>query len=129
MANLIQEEIAKHSDIQVDLRTQIVPEDLVKYDAILIGAPTYHHRMTQTISTLLEDAALKEVNLEGKLGAAFGSFGWSGEAPHLVLEVMENIFRMHVIKPPLLIKYSPRSEGKVECKEFSTQIIQKLQEY
>lgn len=129
MAQLIHEELTKQPDIQVDLQPQIAPEDLAQYDAILIGAPTYHHRMTQTISTLLEDAAIKEVKLAGKLGAAFGSFGWSGEAPRLVLEVMENIFRMNVIKPPLLIKYTPRADAPAKCQEFSNQILQKLLEH
>jgi NAD(P)H dehydrogenase (quinone) len=69
MAKLIYDELAKSSDIQADIQTQIAPEDLAQYDAILIGAPTYHHRMTQTISTLLEDAAIKKVKLEGKLGS------------------------------------------------------------
>jgi len=127
MAQLIHEELAKSSDIQVDIQTQIVPDKLTQYDAILIGAPTYHHRMTQTISTLLEDAAINEVKLEGKLGAAFGSFGWSGEAPRLVLEVMENIFQMNVIKPPLLIKYVPRGDGPAKCQEFGARVIQELQ--
>ncbi|MCW4041530.1 MAG: flavodoxin domain-containing protein [Candidatus Bathyarchaeota archaeon] len=127
MAQLIHEELVKSSEIQVDIQTQIVPDELTQYDAILIGAPTYHHRMTQTISTLLEDAAIKEVKLEGKLGAAFGSFGWSGEAPRLVLEVMENIFQMNVIKPPLLIKYVPRGDGPAKCQEFGARVIQELQ--
>ena len=126
MAQLIHDELAKSSDVRVDVQTQIAPEELAQYDAILIGAPTYHHRMTQTISTLLEDAAIKEVKLEGKLGAAFGSFGWSGEAPRLVIEVMENIFQMKVIKPPFLIKYAPRGDGPAKCQEFGARIIQEL---
>ena len=69
MAQLIRGELAKSSDVQVDVQTQIAPEELAQYDAILIGAPTYHHRMTPTISTLLEDAAIKEVKLEGYVGA------------------------------------------------------------
>lgn len=126
MAQLIHEELATHPDIHVDLRTQIAPVALGHYDAILIGAPTYHHRMTQTVSTLLEDAAINEVPLQGKLGAAFGSFGWSGEAPRLVLEVMENIFQMDVVKPPLLIKYTPHADGRAKCQAFSSLILQKL---
>ena len=127
MAQLIHDEIAKSSDVQVDIKTQTAPEELAQYDAILIGAPTYHHRMTQTISTLLEDTAMKGVKLEGKLGAAFGSFGWSGEAPRLVLEVMENIFQMNIIKPLFLIKYAPRDDGPAKCQEFGARIIQELE--
>jgi flavorubredoxin len=49
--------------------------------------------------------------LKGKIGAAFGSYGWSGEAPRLVLEILKNKFEMEVVEPPLLIKYTPDNDG------------------
>ena len=43
---------------------------------------------------LFEEAAVKGISLKGKIGAAFGSYGWSGEAPKLILEIMKNKFEM-----------------------------------
>ena len=65
---------------------------------------------------------MENVILRGKVGAVFGSYGWSGEASRLVLEIMKNIFGMHVIEPPLLIKYAPDQTGLEKCREFGRKI-------
>ena len=126
MAKAINEEIKSHQGIEVELRYQIAPDELKNYDAIVFGAPTYHRRMTQTISDLLLEAAIQKINLKNKIGAAFGSYGWSGEAPSRVLEVLENIFQMKVIKSPLLIKYTPKQDSLEKCKEFGKKIVKQL---
>ena len=74
----------------------------------------------------LEEVAVKKVDLKGKLGAAFGSYGWSGEAPRLVLEVMKNKFEMNVVEPPLLVRYSPYEVGLKKCLEFGENVAKKL---
>jgi hypothetical protein len=43
----------------------------------------------KTLLFLAEKAAL-----QGKVGAAFGAFGWSGEAPERIFNTMLNIYRM-----------------------------------
>ena len=47
-------------------------------DGVLFGSPTFLGDTLQPIGELL--AALHPYNLKGKLCAAFGSYGWSGEA-------------------------------------------------
>jgi flavorubredoxin len=37
---------------------------------------------------------VKKLNLEGKLAGAFGSYTHSGDAPALVMETMEYVFKM-----------------------------------
>lgn len=64
--------------------------------------------------------------MKGKIGAAFGSYGWSGEAPRLALEIMENKFGMQVIKPPLLIRYSPDQTGLEKCRELGRNVADKV---
>jgi flavodoxin len=61
-------------------------DDLKGYDAVVFGSPTYHGEMVQGMKTLLFMA--EKAELEGKVGGAFGAFGWSGEAP-------DRIFRHH----------------------------------
>ncbi|MGQ9543848.1 MAG: hypothetical protein ACUVTM_07185 [Candidatus Bathyarchaeia archaeon] len=53
----------------------------MKADAIIMGMPTHHHDMISDMKKLLEDISFKVINLKGKVGAAFGSYGWSGESP------------------------------------------------
>ncbi len=126
MAIAIAEGAKNVSGVEVELKNYESPEKLVNFDAILIGAPTYHHSMTNNVKNFLEEIALHNVNLKDKIGAVFGSYGWSGEAPRWVLEVMKNKFEMKVIESPLLIKYAPDSDGLEKCKEFGKKISEKL---
>jgi len=64
--------------------------------------------------------------LKGKTGAAFGSYGWSGEAPKLVLEIMKNRFEMNVTEPPFLAKYTPDQTALDECKDLGKHVAEKL---
>jgi flavorubredoxin len=126
MAQAVVEGIKAVSSVDVELSYHVEPESLSGFDAIVIGSPTYHHAMPLDIKMLWEEAAVKNVNLKGKLGAVFGSYGWSGEAPKLVIEIMKNKFGMDVPEPPLLIRYTPDSAGLEKCKEFGKKISERL---
>jgi len=81
IANLIAEGI-RFSGHEAEIKkvTDVKKEDDLKgYDAVVLGSPTYHGEMVQGMKTLLFMAEKAELN--GKVGGAFGAFGWSGEAP------------------------------------------------
>ena len=126
MAAAIAEGVKTVPGVEVEVKNYESPGKLVNFDAILVGAPTYHHDMTNNVKSFLEEIAFHNVNLKEKIGAVFGSYGWSGEAPRLVLEVMKNKFEMKVIESPLLIRYAPDSVGLEKCKEFGKKIAEKL---
>ena len=126
MAKAVEEGVKKIDGVEVDLMYHVALEDLADYDAIVVGVPTYHHDMTAGIKKLFEDAAVNNVNLQDKIGAAFGSYGWSGEAPKLILEIMKNRFAMSIIEMPLHIKYVPDSAGLDKCREFGKRIAEKI---
>jgi len=126
MAKAVAEGARTVQGIEVELTYHATPEQLKEFDAIIVGTPTYHHDTTLDIKMLFEEAATKNINLKGKVGAAFGSYGWSGEAPKLVLEIMKNKFEMNVTEPPLLIKYTPDTAGLEKCREFGRKIAEKL---
>jgi len=118
---------AKNAGVpDVELNYHVDAEDLASFDAILLGAPTYHHDTPIDMKKLFEDAAAKGVNLKGKVGAAFGSYGWSGEAPKLLLEIMKNRFEMQVIEPPLLAKYVPDGSMLDKCRDFGRRVSETL---
>lgn len=126
MAQAIAEGAQKIQGTSVETTYHINTEELGNYDAIAIGAPTYHHEIPTTIKSLFEEAAVKGTKLNGKIGAAFGSYGWSGEAPKLTLEIMKNKFKMQTIEPPLLIRYTPDKNGLEKCIEYGKKIAEKL---
>jgi flavodoxin I len=117
---------AKKENLQVDLNFRVEPQELNGFDAIIIGAPTYHQEMPLDFKELFEEVSAQGINLKGKIGAAFGSYGWSGEAPKTILEIMKNKFEMQVIEPPLLAKYTPNEKMLNECRELGKTIAEKL---
>jgi flavorubredoxin len=128
MAEAIAEGARTIQGVEVEVKRYESPWSLESFDAILIGAPTYQHTMTNNIQEFLREAAFHNVNLKGKTGAAFGSYGWSGEAPRMVLEVMENKFGMTVLKPPLIIKYTPDEKGLDECHKLGRNVAEQISE-
>ena len=117
---------AKAANAEVEVEYHVAADDLNRFDAIIIGAPTYYHEMSFGIKQLFEEAAVKGISLKGKVCAAFGSYGWSGEAPKLVLEVMKNKFEMRVTEPPLLVKDTPNQTSLNACRDLGRRVSESL---
>jgi flavorubredoxin len=98
--------------------------DLEGYDAYIFGSATYHGDMMQGMKTLLFLA--EKANLEGKIGGAFGAFGWSGEAPGRIFGTMENIFKMKMVKEPLMLKSSSLGGGLQMAHEYGEMVVREL---
>ena len=69
-------------------------KDLQGYDAYIFGCPTYHRDMTENFKTFL--FLVQKAKLEGKVGGAFGSHTHSGDAPGLIFDTMEHVFKMNM---------------------------------
>jgi flavorubredoxin len=111
---------------EVELNYYVPEEELAGYDAVLVGTSTYHHDMPGTIKNYFEEVSVKNVSLNGKIGAAFGSYGWSGEAPKLVLEILKNKFGMKVPEPPLLAVYTPDQAALEKCFALGKRLAESL---
>ena len=126
MAKAVAEGAKISDDVTVELNFHVEPEDLITFDAVLIGTPTYHHEMAVEFKNLFEEAATKGISLKGKVGAAFGSYGWTGEAPKLLVEIMKFKFEMQVGESPLLAKYVPDQKTLGDCKELGKRVSENL---
>ena len=62
--------------------------------------------------------------MKGKIGAVFGSYGWSGEAPRIATKIMKVKFEMEIAASPLLIEYTPDSKGLERCKDFGRKLAE-----
>jgi len=94
MAQYIAEGI-RFAGQQVDVRkTSAIKnkEQLEGYDGYIFGSPTYYRDVAEPMKTFLFLA--RQVNLEGKLAGAFGSYAHDGNAPAIVMETMEYVFKM-----------------------------------
>ena len=99
-------------------------DDLAGIDAVVLGAPTYHHDLIASMKTFLFE--MEKADLKGKLGAAFGSYGWSGESVQMMTDTMKHIFGMNVIEPGLKILRRPGESGLKQCQEFGRTIAEKI---
>ena len=98
--------------------------DLEGYDAYVFGSATYHGAMMQGMKTMLFLA--EKVDLEGKVGGAFGAYGWSGEAPGRIFDTMKNIFKMDMVSGPLNLKSSSLGGGIQMAQDYGREIGNKL---
>ena len=98
--------------------------DLHGYDALVFGSATYHGGMMQGMQTMLFLA--EKAGLEGKIGGAFGAFGWSGEAPDRIFDTMKNIFKMNMVSDPLRLKSSTLGGGLQMAQDYGREIAEKL---
>lgn len=74
MAEIIHEEI-KDNGIAADIFSveDIEPNQLLNYDGIIIGSPTYYGLCAAEIKELLDETVVLHGKLDGKIGAAFSS--------------------------------------------------------
>jgi flavorubredoxin len=124
MAKAVEQGAKTAKDVEVILNYHATSQKLRSADAVIIGVPTYNHHMTLDIQNLLEAAA--EVILKDKPAAAFGSYGWSGEAPNQVLEILRNKFKMKIIEPVVLAKYKPDRKTLEECRELGKKVAEAI---
>lgn len=94
------------------------------YDAVVLGSPTYHGDMIQPMKTLL--FLLEKAALEGKVGGAFGAFGWSGEAPDRIFDTMKHIYKMEMVSGPLRLKSTYIGGGIPMAQDYGKEIAAKL---
>jgi flavorubredoxin len=103
-------------------RQKIDPRD---YDAIVLGSPTYHGQMMESMKTLL--FALDKAGLEGKAGGAFGAYGWSGEAAERIFATMSNIFGMELVRGPLMLKSASAGGAMKMAQDYGREIARSIQ--
>ena len=99
---------------------------LAGYRAFVFGAPTYHGEMIQPMKTFLFLA--EKAGLEGRVGGAFGAFGWSGEAPERIYQTMKNIFKMNLVSDALRLKSVALGGGLQMAQEYGRSIVRKLKD-
>jgi len=113
-------ELKKISDIKNE-------KELMGYDAYVFGAPTYHRAMPGLVETFLFTA--QKANLQGKVGGAFGSYTHSGDAPKMIFDTMEYVFKMNVVDLGsfnLLEHLVEARDGMKACHDYGKAISQKL---
>ncbi len=99
-------------------RSEIMTE-VLDAAAVIVGSPTLNNQLFPTVSDFLTYMkGLKPIN---KIGAAFGSYGWSGEAVKMINSALEDM-KFDIIDPGVRLQYVPGKEGLNACFELGKKI-------
>jgi len=97
--------------------------ELADADGIILGSPTHNTKPSRVMKGLLSN--LSEVPLKGKVGAAFGSYGWSGEAPGIIARALKSQ-DMRVIGEALRVKRTPGTSDLVRCRDLGRAVAESV---
>jgi len=92
-------------------------------DGLAFGSPTINADAVKPVWDVL--SSLTTVNVKGKLGAAFGSYGWSGEAVRLIEDRLRGL-KLRVPVEGLRIKLVPAADELAQCRALGEQLARHL---
>lgn len=118
------EEGAKAESIETVLKNvnNVDTSDLDNLDALAVGSPNYNHAMMPTVRKFLINLA--GIDLSGKTGLAFGSYGWSLEATNEINKILRS-YGMEMIQD-LLVKRMPGDEELELCRRVGSLLACKI---
>jgi flavorubredoxin len=93
--------------------------DVFKARTLVVGSPTMNNGLLPSITPILEE--VKGLKFKNKLGAAFGSYGWSGEGVKTIEKHFEEC-RIPLIREGIRCKWQPRAQDLEACRVFGREI-------
>lgn len=111
-------------NLKMSHRSDIMTE-LLDAAAVVVGSSTLNNGMLPTVADML--CYMKGLRPAPKLAAAFGSYGWSGEAAKLVTAALEDM-KMVIVDPGLRVKFAPFEEDLQRCVELGREIGRRVKQ-
>ena len=130
MAELIAEGLKKTEGIHVELADienmmlGDLEELLVKSDGLIVGSPTINQNTLLPVYKLF--SVINPIRDKGKPAAAFGSFGWSGEAVGLIENHLKNL-KFSIVSEGRTIKFHPGMKDSDQLISFGEEFARALQ--
>ena len=103
-------------------RNDVVKEVFLA-QAVLVGSPTVNRGPLATLMPVLED--LRGLRFKNKIGAAFGSYGWSGEAVGLLEEHLKTC-GIPPAAPGVKAMWQPGAEDLAKCEALGSAVAQAI---
>ncbi|HNX81780.1 MAG TPA: flavodoxin domain-containing protein [Candidatus Omnitrophota bacterium] len=102
--------------------TAVITE-LIDAKAVLVGSSTQDNDMLPNIARFME--FLKGLKPKGRVGMAFGSFGWAGGAVKEIEGVLKET-GVDVAAPGVSLQYVPDAAGRLACFEAGKNFAEKI---
>lgn len=100
-------------------------EHMIRADGIIIGSPTINQNTLLPIYKLF--SVINPLRDKGKPAAAFGSFGWSGEAVKLIEDHLRNL-KLKVVGEGQTARFLPNSKETESLIRFGEEFVKAFQE-
>ena len=124
---------ARSEGADVDLKSveDVDMEELLGYDAIVLGSPTYYGVMAADVKDLIDRSVTHHGDLEGKVGGAFSSSALIGGGNETTILSILHALLIHGMVVPGVASgnhYGPVSIGqpdsavKAECSNYGARI-------
>ena len=121
---------SENFEVEVTDIENISAEDLeikiISADAILVGSPTINQNTLMPVYKLF--SLINPIRDKIKVAGAFGSYGWSGEAPKIILENFRNL-KLRIFDETASFKFSPGAEKSDALIDFGKRFAKKVLEY
>jgi flavorubredoxin len=130
-AEIIAAAIMESSGFTIDIVDieHLTPAEMESYmiasDALLVGSPTINQNTLGPVFTLF--SIINPIRDKGKLAGSFGSYGWSGEAPKIIIENLRNL-KLKIFEEPAAFKFLPSGQKEEILKEFGRRFAVKFEE-
>lgn len=87
--------------------------------AVLVGSPTHNNGILPQMADMM--TYMKGLRPQNKIGAAFGSFGWSGECVKVLTQWL-NDMGFDTVIDPVKNKFVPGHDAFAQCYELGKQV-------
>ena len=111
-------------DLQVNHRSDVMTEAL-DAKGLLFGSSTLNNQMLPRMADML--TYMKGLKPRNRIGAAFGSYGWSGDAVRHINRELEAM-KIELVHPGVAVQYVPDHEGLRQCVELGLQAGRRIRE-
>ncbi|MEN6463611.1 MAG: flavodoxin domain-containing protein [Syntrophaceae bacterium] len=101
-------------------RNDVITE-IFKAKAVVVGSPTLNNGLLPTIMPILED--LRGLRFQNKIGAAFGTYGWSGESVGIIEEHLKRC-KIPLVCPGIKAKWQPKPPDLEACETLGRTIAE-----
>ncbi|MCE5200502.1 MAG: flavodoxin domain-containing protein [Armatimonadota bacterium] len=108
----------KVMSLQSSHRSDVVTE-LLDAKAMVLGSPTLNNGILPQMADLL--CYVKGLRPTGKIGAAFGSYGWGGESIKLLTVALEEM-KFQMADSGLRVNYVPTADDLAACTELGRKV-------
>ncbi|MEZ5072068.1 MAG: FprA family A-type flavoprotein [Bacteroidales bacterium] len=125
MAEMVVEGLKKLDHVEpvlLDIETILLgdlEEHVTRADALVVGSPTINQNTLLPVYRLF--SVINPIRDKGKPAAAFGSFGWSGEAVRMIEDQLRNL-KLQVVSEGVLARFIPDEEEHVHLQRLGEEI-------